>query len=308
MKDAPISTGFGTSDVFLSPNLLTRVRNALDLSETLSVDIAGLRQVYTAWCERVPFDNIRKMISLRSGTGEALAGLDAEDFFENWLENGSGGTCWPSSNALYVLLKSLGFNARRVAASMFDLGIINHGTIKVRFNDHDWMVDTSMLTNEPLPLNGKVYIGDPAVGVEVEPLADSYLIWIDFVPLPKFVPCRLQIDPVGTPFYHERYEVFSREQSPFNQKLYIRTSGSAGPSVLFGNLKFSRNADGGVAIREFTPDQLCEYMTDEAGISPSLVARWVASGGLDSTFDPANAGSTPEVTGVRPSLRDVAVI
>jgi hypothetical protein len=74
--------------------------------------------------------------------------------------------------------------------------------------------------------------------------------------------------------------------------------------VLFGNLKFSRDADGGVVVREFTPGQLCAYMTDEAGISPNLVERWSASGSLDSTFDPANAGSTPEVIGIRPSLRN----
>lgn len=308
MKDAPYLAAHTTSHVILSTDLLNRIKTALELPETLPTDIAGLRQLYAAWCEKVPFDNIRKMISLRSGPGVTLAGLDAEDFFENWLENGSGGTCWPSSNALFVLLRSLGFDARRVAGSMFDLGIINHGTIKVRLDGHDWMMDTSMLTNEPLPLDGKLFIGDPAVGVEVEPLPDTYMVWIDFVPLPNFVPCRLHIDPVGTPFYHERYEVFSREQSPFNQKLYIRSSGSKGPSVLFGSTKFSRDADGGVAIREFTPDQLCAYMTDEAGISPGLVERWAASGSLASTFDPANAGSVPDVIGTRPSLRKAALI
>jgi N-hydroxyarylamine O-acetyltransferase len=307
MKDAHCPTIYGASDVFLSNDLLNRVKNALELPEIIPADTAGLRLLYAAWCEKVPFDNIRKMISLRSGTCVPLAGLDAEDFFENWLENGSGGTCWPSSNALYVLLRLLGFDARRVAASMFDIGIINHGTIKVNLDGHDWMLDTSMLTNEPLPLNGGVYIGNPPVGVEVEPLTDTYMVWIDFVPLPKFVPCRLHIDPVDTPFYHERYEIFSREQSPFNQRLYMRTSGSPGPSVLYGNTKFSRTADGAVVIREFTPDQLCAYLTDEAGISPALVERWAASGSLESTFDPANAGSAPEVIGVRPSLRNAAM-
>ena len=302
MKDAPALPIEDSSNIDLSTDLLSRVKAALDLPENLSADLAGLRGVYAAWCARVPFDNIRKMISLRSGNGDALPGLDAEDFFENWLANGSGGTCWPSSNALYVLLRSLGFNARRVGASMFDLGIINHGTIKVRLGDHDWMVDTSMLTNEPLPLNGEQYFGESSVGAEVEPLDDTYMIWIDFVPLPNFVPCRLHIDPADTHLYYERYENFSREQSPFNQRLYIRNSGPQGASVLFGNLKFSRTDDG-VAVREFTPDQLCAYLTDEAGVSASLVERWAASGSLESTFDPANTVSPPEVTGVRPSLR-----
>lgn len=287
----------------LSDDLTGRLLKAFGLNETIDPDLDGLRQVYAAWCRSVPFDNIRKMISLRSGPDVQLAGLDAEEFLENWLANGSGGTCWPSSNALYAILTKLGFDARRAAGSMFDLGIINHGTVKVRIDGVDWLCDSSMLTKTPLPLTGEIYISsDPTVGVEVEPVGDSYIIWIDFVPLPDYVPCRLLQDPADDELYRERYEVFSREASPFNERLYYRKSGPSGASTVMGNTRFARTSDG-LDVREFSREALCEYLTESAGVSPHLVEKWVSSGSLDSTFEPQSELARPEILGRPPSRR-----
>lgn len=287
----------------LRTDLLDRVTAALHIPPDISASLDGLRLVYAAWCANVPFDNIRKMISLRSGNGSQLPGLDAEDFFENWLANRSGGTCWPSSNALYTLLTSLGFNARRVAGCMFDLGIVNHGTIKVTLDGEDWMVDTSMLTSAPLPMHRGIYIhDDPKVGVEVEPVDGSHVVWIDFVPLPNYVPCRLRFDPVDTDFYHERYEVFSRQQSPFNDRLYLRHGGPDGACLVLGNTKFARTRDG-LDVKEFTRDELCSFLHEEAGISSALLDEWIASGSLDSSLDPSTQGPVPEINGLPPSRR-----
>jgi hypothetical protein len=288
---------------FLKPELLTRVLTKLGLSGPIPVDLDGLRQVYAAWCTHVPFDNIRKMISLNEGPGATLAGLDPADFFENWLMNGSGGTCWPSSNALFTLLKSLGFDARRVAGSMFELPQVNHGTIKVTLDGEDWLVDSSMLTYEPFLLTDRVYVKEgPANHVEVEPEDGFHVVWADFPPMPEFIPCRLRLDPVDDAFYHERYESFSREESPFNQKLYFRRGGVDGAPVLFGNAKFTRTPDG-FDIREFDRDGLCDYLVNEEGLSAELVAEWAASGALDSTFDPTAGGPPPEILRPRPSQR-----
>ena len=291
------------SDPLLDPELLARIQQRLGVPNHVTPDLAGLRQVYAAWCTHIPFDNIRKMISLHAGAAK-LAGLDAADFFENWLAHGYGGTCWPSSNALYVLLRSLGFDARRVAGAMFDMPDINHGTIKVRIDGRDWMADTSMLTYEPLELTDKVVIRNgPANAVEAEPDNGSYVIWADFPPLPEFIPCRLHRDPVDDEFYLERYEVYSRTQSPFNEKIYIRSGGPDGVSVLFGNGRFTRLADGGLDYREFDRDSLCTYLVEEARISQNLVDAWVASGSLDSTFANNEQRPSPEITRPRPSRR-----
>ena len=292
----------GTSDGLLDRRLVGRVTERLGIDERVPLTLSGLKAVYSAWCENVSFDNIRKLINLAK-PGSPMPGLDPNDFFESWLAHGCGGTCWPSSNALYALLRSLGFDARRVAASMFDLPMINHGTVKVRLDGEDWVVDTSMLTSSPLPMDRGIHVHDDArVGVEVEPTDNSHVVWIDFVPLTAFVPCRLQIDPVDTSLYLERYEVFSREFSPFNARLYLRKGGREGASVILGSVRFSRTA-GGLDVREFSRDELIAHLCNEVGISAELIDEWADLGWLEASFDPSTQGIVPEILGLPPSRR-----
>ena len=302
MRDSRIS--YRTlPDLLLSDRLAAGVRLALGLNEELSQTFEGLAKVYSVWCRRIPFDNIRKMIDLSAGG--RLSGLDPDEFFENWLENGTGGTCWPSSNALCALLRSFGFDARRVAGSMYDLGSVNHGTVMVRIDGQDWLADTCMLTNRPIPVNGELFVDNSrAATVEVEPDGDSHVIWYDFVPSPAYVPCRLLSDPATTELYEERYEVFSRDYSPFNNRLYYRDGGPDGASVILGNVRF-RRTDEGLDVQEFTRDGLCEYLS-ASGVSGDIIDRWISSGGLKMSFDPENIPPTPEVTGIRPSLRQAS--
>ena len=51
------------------------------------------------------------MIALRSPGVQTMPGLPALDFFTAWLADGCGGTCWPTSNALWALLVDLGFES-----------------------------------------------------------------------------------------------------------------------------------------------------------------------------------------------------
>ena len=74
------------------------------LSGRRALTLGGLEELYQTWCRKVPFDNVRKRIALAKGQGGALPGGTSEDFFANWLTHGAGGTCWPTSNALYALL------------------------------------------------------------------------------------------------------------------------------------------------------------------------------------------------------------
>jgi N-hydroxyarylamine O-acetyltransferase len=301
MNDKTAGSADGLSDGPLSRELVTRITAALGFVEEVPVDFDGLSQLYAAWCACVPFDNIRKMIALRS-PDTMMPGLDASDFFENWIANGSGGTCWPSSNALCVLLMSLGFDARRVAGSMFDIPDINHGTVKVKIEGRDWMVDSSMLTYRPLPITSEVFVNDdPAHRVEVEPSNGSHVVWRDFPPLSEYIPCRLRLDPVDTDFYFERYEKYSREQSPFNDRLYFRRGGPHGTFAVFGNVRFRRTAEG-LDVHEFTREGLLEFLRDEAAVSEVMLESWVESGALDSTFVPSD-NSHPEIRSVRPSMR-----
>jgi hypothetical protein len=55
-----------------------------------------------------------------------------------------------------------------------DLGIINHGSIKVFVNSLDYLVDASLLLNVILPLDHRTYIhNDPVFPVKSEPDGES---------------------------------------------------------------------------------------------------------------------------------------
>ncbi len=104
------------SDPVLSPNLLERVLVKLGLTERPSLDLAGLNTLYAAFCGNVPaIDSIRKRIWFAGDQRTPLPGGDPTDYFESWLIHGTGGTCWPTNGAVYALVRSLGFDARRIA-------------------------------------------------------------------------------------------------------------------------------------------------------------------------------------------------
>jgi hypothetical protein len=65
-----------------------------------------------------------------AGGRRSLPGTTPNDFFEAWLRDGAGGTCWPSSHALWALLAAAGFDPRRVVGAMRDTGYGSHGTVK----------------------------------------------------------------------------------------------------------------------------------------------------------------------------------
>jgi len=285
------------------PDLAARVLRHLGYPTHVDPDLAGLTALYRAWCEQVPFDNTRKMIALAGGAGRPLPGTSADDFFTNWLAHGTGGTCWPSSNALYAILRAARFEARRVVGSMRDLGVLNHASVKVRLAGRDWLADSSMLTNTPLPLGEGVVVGDdPVWPVEVEATGGTHLVWWHTPPGTDYLPCRLLLDPAPFETYADGFER-SRERSPFNQRLYARRNLPGELIILIGRTRYSRTRDG-VTMRDLSRGELRAALCEDIGLSAALVDEWAACGALEASFAPA-AGSPPPppVTGKPPSQR-----
>lgn len=282
--------------------LRNRVLDRLGLSVPRAPTLESLRVVYRAWCQGVPFDNVRKMIALRTGPSCPLPGGRASEFFEDWFRDGSGGTCWPTSNALFALVSSLGFEARRVAGSMRDLGVVSHASVKVRIDGEDWLVDSSLLTNAPLPLDRGVFVSDdPVVPAEVEPAGTTHVIWADLPPNPSYLPCRLLIDRMTHAEHLAAYEV-SRARSPFNQRLYARRNRPGELVVLVGNTRFARTT-GGLESRVLSPDDICRALRSDVGLSEALIEAWRAAGGCDASLEPPSGPAPPPVIGRPPSRR-----
>lgn len=259
----------------------------LGLAARLSNDIQGLNTLYAAWCSNVPFDNVRKLIALRTGDTGPLPGGDATDFMEAFLEHGTGGTCWSSSNALFELVVANGFTARRVAGSMRDLGVPGHGSVKATVNGMDWLVDSSMLTMFPIPITNELYVyRDARFGVEVEPTPEgSHLVWFNTPPYDDYFPCRLLIDPVTFEFYLERYEI-SRTKGPFNHHVSIRYNRGDARTVLQGHTRHRTTDATGLVSTRLTREEMVAELRNVVGMSDAIVRRWVDCGALEAQYEP----------------------
>lgn len=285
----------------LEPSLRARVLEKLGFAEEPSLNFSGLSALYRAWCATVPFDNAAKLIALSTNAPGNLPGIDANQFFESFLEHGYGGTCWPSSNALYSLFAGIGFDARRLAGSMRDTGIISHGSAKVRVDDSDWLVDSSMLTADPLPLRDDLFIAsDHLHAAEVEHVDGTHVIWWDAIPAPEYIPCRLLMDDVTHDFYVERYEA-SRSKSPFNERIYVRRNTPDSVFVLTGNRLFVKTATG-VEASVLSESELVQRLADGVGFSSEAIDLIQESGAVERSMTPPD-GPPPPLGGIRPSKR-----
>ncbi len=266
----------------LPPALIARVLERLGFANEPEIDRRGLEQLYAAWCRHVPFDNVRKRIAMLEGAPGPLPGGLPGDFLEAWLEHGTGGTCWPSSNGLHALVRACGFDVRRISASMADRNDHNHGSLIVRLAGEELLVDSSIQCTTPIPLRRGVETvhDDPVHPIRVEPVEASFRIHWGMAQSRDTMPCRLMNDPVDEGFYLERYEI-SRGYSVFNNALYARRN-TPGRLVSFVGHTRHEKTDAGVTSGELGSDALQRALVAEIGLSEAIVARLAACGGLAS--------------------------
>jgi N-hydroxyarylamine O-acetyltransferase len=263
------------SGVTLNPELTESVLAQLGLSDRPGPDRAGLDEVYAAWCRSVPFDNLVKRIHLASGSDAPIPNGEPGAFFASWLAHGTGGTCWPSSGGLHALLVALGFDARRGSAAMFDnlFGPIHtHGTTIVRVDGADHWVDSSMLTNVPLPLVPREATrhDDAVRPVWAEPVDDLWRVWWTSAVNGEEIGCLLLDGNVDGEHYLTRYE-WSRGWGPFNTAVYAtRNIGDARVSVSFDQ-RYERRTDGITSAP--LGDDRERVLIEEFGYSEAIVAQ-----------------------------------
>jgi N-hydroxyarylamine O-acetyltransferase len=264
----------------LSPGLVERALAKLGFDAEPGIDREGLERLYLAWCRSVPFDNVRKRIAMLERTPGPLPGGLPGDFLSAWLEHGTGGTCWPSSAGLHALVSACGFDVRRISASMGDRNDHNHGSLVVRLGGAEWLVDSSILNEAPIPLRrDREHIHTHALHpIRLEPGAAGLLIHWGRSGSQDTMPCRLMDDPVDEAFYLERYEI-SRDYGVFNTALYARRNFDERLVSFFGRTRFEKTA-AGVTSRELSADELRAALVGEIGFSEAIIARLEAARGL----------------------------
>ncbi len=239
-----------------------------------TISLAGLSEVYEAWCRNVPFDNARKLIAVRAGAVALLPGDDPAEFFDAWLRHGVGGTCWAGNGALCALLEALGFDAVRGVATMMVAPDIppNHGTVVVSLPEGRYLVDASILHVEPLPivLGRESVVSHPAWAVTGHWLGDKYAVRWRGPVRPDPFDCRIEEWPVDRTRFRLQHEA-TRTWSPFNFELtFTVVRGDSRIGVAYGQAV--RIGPDGTIATEPLVDRL-GYLVDELGVSESLARQ-----------------------------------
>jgi N-hydroxyarylamine O-acetyltransferase len=260
----------------LPPDLVERILLRLGLPAAPAPDLDGLRRLYGAWCRRVPFDNLRKLLHLHSGDTRPLPGDDPVDFFEGWLRHGTGGTCWAGHAALYALLQSLSFDARRGLGTMLVAPGLppNHGTVTVMIDARSYLVDASMLHSEPLPLEERAVtqIVHGAWGVRCERRARHYHVHWRALHAPQGLDCRIEQLRTSARDFRERHER-SRPWSPFNFSVYARAlRGNSMVGIAFGR-RIEFDAAGRVQESLASVSERAAFLVERLGMDAALVER-----------------------------------
>lgn len=262
----------------LPEELIDAILTKLGISRRPEPSLEGLRTVYSAWCRKVPFDNIRKVMHLRRHDLGPLPGDTALDFFQSWIRFGCGGTCWAGNGALCTLLGSLGFAVQRGIATMLSAPNIppNHGSTLIRLDGQSYVADASILHGEPLPL-GEQPLGEqlPAAGAPPAWAAacssrDGRSI-VSWRPLhkPEGLDCRIEewgATAAAFCILHEK----SRHVSPFNTELYVRLNrADAVIGAAFGQ-RVTFDGMGGVVRSPLQGDALIQFLIEEIDIEEEL--------------------------------------
>jgi len=254
--------------------LLDQVLERLGFATRPGADLEGLRQLYGAWCRKVPFDNSRKLIAVRSGIGGPLPGDAPVDFFEAWLTHGAGGTCWAGNGALCELLRALGFDAVRGVATMVVAPDLppNHGTVLVGLPEGQYMVDASVMFVEPLLVIPGVdsAIAQPAWGVQGRWSDEKFLVRWRSMQRDDPFDCRLDEWPVAPERYRQQHEA-TRQWSPFNFELNMNLVRGEERIGIALNHAVCINA-GGRVVREPLVDRVA-YLVEEMGLSEALATQ-----------------------------------
>jgi N-hydroxyarylamine O-acetyltransferase len=260
----------------LPEQLVEQILARLGFDRRPTPTIDALRSLYCAWCERVPFDNIRKLIHVRSANAAPLPGSTAQDFFEAWLKFGTGGTCWPGAGALHAFLAALGFDAVRAIGTMMAAPNLppNHGAVLVNFGSQMFLVDSSILHGHPLNLSrdSETSVSHPAWGVRCVWRETNWFVqWRPLMRLEGF-ECRLDSFPASATDFTDSYSR-TRGWSPFNYELSARVNrGDKVIGVASGHA-ISLLADGSVGRTPLTPDERRRLLIEDIGITESLVTQ-----------------------------------
>lgn len=260
----------------LPHELVEQILLKLGFIEPPPVNYSGLSDLYKAWCQKIPFDNIRKRIHLIENNPLPLPGHDDEEFYSGWLRYGVGGTCWAGNAALHTLLNALGFSCERATATMLTDAKQppNHGTVCVQFRDEQFLVDASMLHNTPLLLapNHPSAIVHQAWGLSCSPNEQHWSIRWRPLHMLDGCTCRIEKFPVTRETFRQLNEA-SRRLSPFNDALYIRLNTAESVMGITANMSVVFSPSGKVIKTLLSRKNRSKLLIETMNINEEILSK-----------------------------------
>ncbi|WP_159090741.1 arylamine N-acetyltransferase [Aquimarina aquimarini] len=226
----------------MNPEIGLRVLKKLELSEKIEPTLENLQMIYLQWCRNVPFDNFWKRLHLNNNRFSEQKQINANVFFDIWLTHGLGGTCWVTSNALFHLLKFLGYNIHFITGSMGDIEGTNHGSIIVLLNKKQYMVDTSMLNEEPISLKEKKNSSHSLHPINILLSGGEMSLLFELCNSKNKMTWTITSNEVGFDKI-EHLNQISMITSLFNDCVYIRKNSKDAIYSIIGNTFYIKTAD-----------------------------------------------------------------
>jgi N-hydroxyarylamine O-acetyltransferase len=256
--------------------LTDRVLERLGFHERPEATLEGLNAIYWAWCRRVPFDNVQKMIHLHTNAAGPLPGDDAESFFHAWLAHGTGGTCWAGNGGLHALVVSLGYSAVRGIGTMVTSPNVppNHGTVLVHLDGERYMVDASILHGSALRLDEQeiTRVAHPVWGVRCERRDGRWHIAWRPLHTPTGIDCRIERLEASRVEFQEAHER-TRAWSPFNYAVSARLiRGDAVVGAAFGQ-RISIDGSGMIVHEPIDRQTRDQVLIEQIGLSEEIVSQ-----------------------------------
>ncbi|HIP71816.1 MAG TPA: arylamine N-acetyltransferase, partial [Anaerolineae bacterium] len=139
------------SSSLLSASLVERVLAHLGVQPVL-LSLSFLDELVTAYTRSVPWETAFRIVRRADVVDTAVCPRWPEQFWQEAVTLGSGGTCFESNYAFFALLQALGFDSYLTINNMGEK-IGCHSAIVIQLGAEKWLADVGLPLYAPLPVS-----------------------------------------------------------------------------------------------------------------------------------------------------------
>lgn len=153
----------------LSNKQKSDVLTHLGVVETIPT-LSFLEQLVATYCRTVPWESVFRIVRRAETAEPTHCPRWPQQFWQDAIMRGSGGTCFESNYAFFALLQTLGYDGYLTINNMGD-AIGCHTAIIIVLGGQKWLVDVGLPIYVPLPISrrGVMHRSSPFLHYTVQP-------------------------------------------------------------------------------------------------------------------------------------------